>query len=157
MQTRLSYERVRENLEVLKMGGALTALDQVLSAGQKKEMLPVEVLDELLRLEVAERFERRIQTNLRLSGLPARKTLQDFDFSATSSVPKQTIEELMTLRFLHQGENVLFLGPPGVGKTHLASAIALQAVEAGHRIYFLTLHIWPSRPGRRGQETGWRT
>lgn len=140
MQTRLSYKRVRENLEVLKMGGALTALDQVLSAGQKKEMLPVEVLDELLRLEVAERFERRIQTNLRLSGLPARKTLQDFDFSATSSVPKQTIEELMTLRFLHQGENVLFLGPPGVGKTHLASAIALQAVEAGHRIYFLTLH-----------------
>lgn len=140
MQIRLSYERVRENLENLKMGASLAALDQVLSAGQKKEMLPVEVLDELLRVEVGERFERRIQTNLRLSGLPARKTLADFDFSAASSVPKQTIEELMTLRFLHQGENVLFLGPPGVGKTHLASAIALRAVEAGHRIYFLTLH-----------------
>src|SRR5690606_37062441 len=52
----------------------------------------------------------------------------------------KTLEELMTLRFLHQGENILFLGPCGVGKTHLATALALQAIESGHRVYFLTLH-----------------
>lgn len=140
MSAAVSYERTRENLEHLGMSAALAALDSTLEAGQKNERLAVEVLDELLQIERAARFERRIQTNLRLSGLPARKTLDAFDFSAAPDVPRKTVEELMTLRFLHQGENILFLGPCGVGKTHLATGIALQAVEAGHRVYFLTLH-----------------
>ena len=140
MSAAVSYERVRDQLHELKLEGALNVLDPVLEKAQKAEKLPVEVLDELLGVELAERFERRVSTNLKLSGLPRPKTLEEFDFEAQPQVPKDTVTELASLRFLHHGENVLLLGPCGVGKTHLAIALALKAIERGHRIYFLTLH-----------------
>lgn len=140
MSGAVSYERVRDQLHQLKLESALSALDPVLEQGQKNEKLAVEILDELLSIELAQRFERRVATNLKLSGLPRPKTLEEFDFDAQPQVPRDTVRELATLRFLHQGENVLFLGPCGVGKTHLATGLGLKAIERGHRIYFLTLH-----------------
>ncbi len=140
MSAAVSYERVRDQLGRLKLESALASLDSVLEQGQKQEQLPVEVLDELLGRELATRFERRVSTNLKLSGIPAPKTLESFDFDAQPSVPKEVIRELATLRFLHQGENVVFLGPCGVGKSHLAVALAIRAIERGHRAYFLSLH-----------------
>lgn len=140
MSGALSYQRVRENLSQLKLEASLVYLDDVLERGQKEEKLPVEVLDELLEKELSVRFERRVSANLSLSGIPVQKRLEDFDFSAQPQVPRDVIEELSTLRFLHNGENVVLLGPCGVGKTHLAIGLALKAIEQGHRIYFLTLH-----------------
>jgi DNA replication protein DnaC len=140
MSAAVSYERVRDQLERLNLTFGLAALDVVLERGQKDERLPVEVLDDLLARELAARFERRVNTNLKLSGIPAPRTLESFDFEAQPSVPRDVIAELASLRFLHQGENVIFLGPCGVGKSHLASALALRAIEHGHRAYFLSLH-----------------
>jgi DNA replication protein DnaC len=140
MSAALSYQRVKEQLESLQLHAALAELDGVLERGQKEERLVVEVLDELLAHELRQRFERRISANLQLSGLPFVKRLEDYDFAAQPQVPRRSLEELATLRFLHNGENVLFLGPCGVGKTHLAIALALKAIENGHRVYFLTLY-----------------
>ncbi len=140
MSAAVSYERVRDQLQQLKLEAALSALDPVLEQAQKAEKLTVQVLDELLGIELAARFERRVTTNLKLSGLPRPKTLEEFDFAAQPQVPRDTVAELATLRFLHNGENVLLLGPCGVGKTHLATGLALKAIEHGHRVYFLTLH-----------------
>ena len=140
MSSQVSYERVRESLERLKMETALVELEDVLERGGREEKTAVEILDDLLERELRDRFERRVKTNFKLSGLPLVKRLEEFDFEAQPQVPKRTVEELATLRFLHQGENVLFLGPCGVGKTHLAVGLAVKALENGHRVYFLTLH-----------------
>jgi hypothetical protein len=86
MSAAVSYERVRDQLERLKLDAALASLDTVLEQGQKQEQLPVEVLDELLSRELSYRFERRVKTNLKLSGIPAPKILESFDFSAQPSV-----------------------------------------------------------------------
>lgn len=140
MTAAVSYERTREHLEALGLQAALEALDPVLEAGQKQERTTVEVLDDLLTRERDTRFERRVATNLKLSGIAHARTLDSFDFDAQVDVSKQLIQELATLRFLHQSENVLFLGPPGVGKSHLAIGLGLKAIEQGHRVYFITLH-----------------
>jgi DNA replication protein DnaC len=140
MSQAVHYQRVREHLEHLKLHAALTELDPLLETSAKEERSIIELLDELLTIERSHRFERRVAANLRLSGIPTRKTLEEFDYDAQESIPKKTVEELATLRFLSNGENVLLLGPTGVGKTHVATGLALKAIEHGHRVYFLTLH-----------------
>ena len=140
MTAAVSYERTREHLEALGLQAALEALDSVLEAGQKQERTTVEMPDDLLTRERDTRFERRVATNLKLSGIAHARTLESFDFDAEVDVSKELIQELSSLRFLHQSENVLFLGPPGVGKSHLAIGLGLKAIEQGHRVYFITLH-----------------
>ncbi len=92
----------------------------------------------LLEGELRFRHEKTVRLNLQFANLPYQKRLDDFDFSAQPSIDKRLIDELATGRFLNEGRNVLFLGPPGVGKTHRAIALAVLTAEKGHRIYFVT-------------------
>lgn len=108
---------MRDPLATLGLEAALTSRDPVLARGQQDQKVPVEVLDELFGLELAARFERRIATNRKRSGLPTCKTLESFDDAAPPEVPKPTVDALATRRVLHQSEHVLLLGPCGVGTT----------------------------------------
>ena len=101
MSSTVVYERVRDSLEKLRMEAALNELDDVLQRGAKEERSSIEVLDQLLERELSFRFERRVRTNFKLSGLPVIKRLNEFDYEAQPQVPKRTMEELATLRFLH--------------------------------------------------------
>ena len=99
----------------------------------------VEFLDELLNEEQTARYERNVLIKTRLARLPYHKTMADFDYSFQPSVDKKQIAELLTLRFLEKAENVVLLGPPGVGKTHIAVALALEAIVKGYNAYFVTM------------------
>jgi len=142
---RAKYERLKGHLKELKLNTALVNLDFVLEQAMKDQTSPTETLEQLLSLEVQRRFEKRVETNYRLSGLPVRKRIEDFDFEAQPGVPKAVIQELSTLRFVNHGENVLLIGSCGVGKTHLAIGLALKAIEAGHRVGFVTAHALVSK------------
>ena len=120
----------------LKMPGALEALDEVLAGVHSGGTTAAEAIERLLAAQIALRNSRRLATAMRSSRLPAIKTLADFDFSFQPSVKREQIDSLHELGFLERKENVVFLGPPGVGKTHLAISLAIAAAESGRRVYY---------------------
>ena len=79
-----------------------------------------------------------MRLNLQFARFPYHKRLEEFDYAAQPAVDRRLLEELATCRFLYDGRSIVFLGPPGVRKTHLAIALGLLTAEAGHRVYFTT-------------------
>lgn len=89
---------------------------------------------------------------MRLAGFPVEKRLVDFDFKFQPSVDKASIKEIVSLKFIHNAENVVFLGPPGVGKTHLAIALGIEAAEAGFRVSFSNASVLVERLAKAEKE-----
>lgn len=132
-------DRLRAQLADLKMPGALEALDDILAALDSGKLQAPAALEALLGAQISLRNNRRLQAAMRSSRLPVVKTLAEFDFSFQPSVKREQLESLHTLGFVERKENVVFLGPPGVGKTHLAISLAIAAAESGRRVYYGTL------------------
>ena len=132
-------ERVRAMLAELKMPGALEVVDEILAQADGGTVTATEAIEQLLSAHIVLRNNRRLQTAMRASRLPAVKTLSQFDFAFQPSIKREQIESLHELGFLERAENVVFLGPPGVGKTHLAISLAIAAAESGRRVYYGTL------------------
>ena len=131
------YLRAQANLSELKLDEMAAAMpDYVrLVAGGERDF--AQAVAEMTQAEVAARRERIMRQRIRSSGFPYIKTLADFDWSFQPSVPRAKLEELATLRFMDAAENVLLVGSPGVGKTHLAVAIGIEAVRAGREVRFM--------------------
>ena len=132
-------ERIRAQLADLKMPGALEALDGILARIDGGQLGGADALEALLGAQINLRNTRRLVAAMRSSRLPAVKTLSDFDFTFQPSLKREQIDSLYTLGFIERRENVIFLGPPGVGKTHLAISLAIAAAQSGRRVYYGTL------------------
>ena len=130
--------RLRAMLADLKMPGALEAVDGILSDAGGGTVSAAEAIEQLLNAQIVLRNNRRLQTAMRSSRLPAVKTLDQFDFAFQPSIKREQIESLHELGFLDRGENGIPPGPPGAGKTHLAISLAIAAAEAGRRVYYGT-------------------
>ena len=136
----LTVDRLRENLESLKMKNTLEILDNYLERAVADKRNIVEVLDHIFSEEAKSKRKRAYEKQVQMSGFPIKKTLDDFDFSFQPSIDKRQIVEFAAMRFLESGENVVFLDPPGVGKTHLASALGLVAAQHRFSTYYINCH-----------------
>ena len=135
----LLLDRVQQNLQRLRFTRAPESLPEILARAEKESLSPLTVIDQLLDEEVAFKEDRRIASVLKLASLPFIKTIDEYDFAFHPEVDRTQIMSLFDLTFLSRQENVLFLGPPGVGKTHLAVSLAVRTAHAGYSIYFTTM------------------
>ena len=132
-------EQVRGHLVGLKMPRALETLDAVLRQLEHGELSFLEAMERLLGDELTMRETRRIKIALRSARLTTIKTLSSFDFTFQPSLDRNRILALAELAFIERKETVHFLGPPGTGKTHLATALGVEAVRAGRSVFLGTL------------------
>ena len=135
----VELEQLRGLLDGMGLGTAAELLDAQLERSLHEEHTYVRFLNELLSSEQMERSRRSEETRIKLSKLPHRKQLEEFDFAFQPSIDKRQIDELSTLAFAARAENAVLLGPPGVGKTHLAVGLAMKALKAGMTVYYTSL------------------
>jgi DNA replication protein DnaC len=150
------YQQLRGHLTALKLTAVADALAPALEQAEQTKPGYTRFLHDLLQVEVQTAEQRALESRLRLAGLPQTKTLEEFDFDAQPTLDRRLIEELATLRFVKQKANLLFIGPPGVGKTTLAIALALKAVHAGYRVYYTTAADLVARTAKAAIEGRWQ-
>lgn len=136
----IAVEKARQQLLDLGLSQAASILDSRLEAASQKDLTYADFLTDLLDAELAARRERYITARTRLAHLPFHKTLDQFDFSFQPSIDERQVRELATLTFVQEASNIILLGPPGVGKTHLAVALGIEAIRQGVGVYFVTAH-----------------
>ena len=128
-----------EHVQYLLVKLGMMKAHELLSTKQGYFKGHMTALSELLDAELTHRQHKSEMVRLKLSRLPYRKTLEEFDFDFQPGLEEAKVRKLADLGFLDQKENVLLLGPPGVGKTHLATALAYEAIKSGHTAYFVSM------------------
>lgn len=136
----LAYERIKNNLETLGMKNTLTIIDNYLEQAIHEKRNIVDILDHIFTEEAKSKKSRAVGNQIKMSGFPYKKTLNMFDFDFQPSINREQIMELATMRFVENKENVVFLGTPGVGKTHLAVALGMIAAEHRYSTYYINCH-----------------
>lgn len=132
-------------LDKLKLDHLEAQLDAVCEQAAQRELDYKSFLAQALETEWQGRYRRGIETRLRQSRFPWIKTLEQFDYDFQPSLDRRQVRELAGLSFVERAHNVVILGPPGVGKTHIAIGLGVRAVEAGYSVLFLTLETLMTR------------
>jgi DNA replication protein DnaC len=133
----ISVLQAQAHLEQLGLNESAAVLEARLDEAARKELPYADFLADLLAVETGARRERYLVTRTKLAHFPFRRTLEGFDFHFQPSIDERQIRELATLAFAADASNVILLGPPGVGKTHLAVALGVQAIDHGYGVYFV--------------------
>jgi DNA replication protein DnaC len=151
------YQQLRSHLAYLKLADAAEALPAALDRARDSKQNHTEFLAALLDIEVAATEQRRLAGRIRFANFPTPWRLDDFDFAAQPSVDQALIRDLATCRFADDATNVMFIGPPGVGKTMLATALGHAAVNQGLRVYYCTAADLAARCRKAAIEGRWAT
>lgn len=131
-------ERLQEQMAKLRLTKSQERLEALLQEAADKELSYADFLDQLLAEEIASKTAKNITMRTNLARFPFVKSLESFDFGYQPSLDKKQLRTLATCHFIEHGENVVILGPPGVGKTHLSVGLGLKAIEHGYRVFFTT-------------------
>src|SRR5712692_7857847 len=137
----VQLERLNEQLQRLRLFKSRERLEALLQEATAQELGYADFLDRLLTEEVTSKTAKNVTMRTSLARFPFVKGLEAFDFGYQPSIDRKQIQTLSTCHFIEHGENVLLLGPPGVGKTHLAVGLGLKAIERGYRVLFTTAAV----------------
>ena len=151
------YQRLRSHLTALNLHAATEALPAMLDDAAAQQLSLTAALEQLLAVEVNATQARRLAGRLRFACLPTPATLDNFDVDAASGVDRKLLDELATCRYLETATNILLIGKPGTGKTHIAVGLAHAAAHAGYRTYFTTAADLAARCHRAAIEGRWAT
>lgn len=131
------YNQVINNLEELKLDKTREIISDYLDDKSNSEKSVLEIIKDLTDLEIDFKQLRASKMRIKIANFPFEKTIKDYDFSYQPSVNKKSIQDLLSLRFIENKQNILFLGTPGVGKTHLATSIGIEAAKKRYGVYFI--------------------
>jgi DNA replication protein DnaC len=131
-----SYEQTLTYLKTLNLKGVACNLDEVINDAEVRKQSYIAFLNTIFTAEIAYRVKRRMERNMAGAHFPVLKKIDQFDFGRVKGIGKSEIVNLLDCRWLDNKENVLFFGPPGVGKTHLSIALGVNAVEKGYEVCF---------------------
>lgn len=135
----MSLATTNSLLSTLKLSHIKASLDNLLEKAVTEDLSCLEFMERALQGEVEHRQNKTLQTRMKQAQFPYQSTLEEFDFDFQRSVTKWHIQQLLDFQWIEKAYNILFLGPPGVGKTHLAVALGTQAIEAGYKVSFITM------------------
>ena len=138
IQQRGDVNRIRDLLKELKLTTILNHLDEVMEAALADKLPPATVLEQMLTMEANARTERRIERRIRECRVPERKCLDDFDFEFQTGLDRRQVMALATLNFVTRGQSLVLAGHSGVGKSHIAKALMLQACSQNLRCRYTT-------------------
>ena len=135
----VTLDPVAAKLATVGLDYPASCLPELVEEATREKLTPLAFLDQILTRQLERKDERRVVTMLKLSGLPPGKTLEDFDWTFQPRADRRQIETLATCSYLREKTNVLFLGPPGVGKSHLAAALGVKAIKNGFSVAHFVL------------------
>lgn len=133
-----SIEQVALQCKSLRLYHLASELESLLASAEANELSYLQFAEGLMNQEITERTHKRIRLNRRKANFPRPKSLEEFDYRHQTTITKRQVNQLLDFSFIDNRANLVFIGPPGVGKTHLATGIAQKAIDAGYKVLFNT-------------------
>ncbi len=133
-----TIEQVTRKYRELRFTSMADSLESLLVSAESNELSYLQFAEQLVDHELRSRQHKRIELNRRKAGFPVAKRLEEFDYRHQTTITKRQVNQLLDFSFIDNRHNLVFIGPPGVGKTHLATGIGLKAIDAGYKVLFTT-------------------
>lgn len=133
-----TFETVINKYNSLRFNSIAGSLEMLVGQAEGNEASYLQFADMLVSHELSKRDENRVNLNMKRAGFPVKKQIEEFDFASQTTITKKQINRLLDFSYIDNRENIIFIGPPGVGKTHLAIGISYKSVHAGYKVLFTT-------------------